>query len=233
MAQQQHTADEDKFVASTLQILNWGRQHTRALIIGGIVLAIGVLAVRYYLDYQRQVREVASTEIRTIRAQLLGGDASQVVDQLRAFLVQYGSSEYGREARVLLGHSLLLSNRASEAIEPARQAMEGLGDEPLADRAAFLLAAAYEEVGDTAAAIQTYERIGNSLESRLLRSRGLEGAARLRAAQGDRAGAAALYRQLAEQTPEREVARAFYEMKAAELQAEGLAAVGLPSSEGP
>ncbi len=232
MVQQRHTSDEDRFVAGTLQILNWAQKHTRMLVVGAVALAIAVLAVRYYVDYRRQVREVASAEIRNIRGELLSGDASQVVDQLRAFVIQYEGSDYDREARVLLAHSLLLSNRASEAIEPARQAMSQLGDDPLATRAAFLLAAAFEEVGDTAGAIQTYERIGDRLESRLLKSRGLEGAARLRAAQGDRAGAMALYQELAALTPEEETARRmFYEMKAAEMEPQHVSEGNVVSGE--
>ncbi|UCF19539.1 MAG: tetratricopeptide repeat protein [Gemmatimonadota bacterium] len=229
---QRNTSDEDRFVASTFQVLNWAQKHTRALVVGAVALAIGLLAVRYYVDFQKQVREAASTEIRNVRAELLSGDASQVVDQLRAFLVQYEGSDYAQEARVLLAHSLLLSNRASEAIEPARQAMSDVGRDPLSTRAAFLLAAAFEEVGDTAGAIQTYERIGERERSRVLKTRGLEGAARLRAAFGDRTGAVALYHELAALTPEEETARRmFYEMRAAELGAKALGAQGSGTEE--
>ena len=219
---QRHTADEDRFVATSLEMLNWAQRNTRALVLGGAALAIVVFGVRYYFDYQKQVREAASTELRAVRMEMESGNVAQVTDRLRRFLLQFEGSEYDREARVLLAHALLLQNRAQEAIAPARQAMKGMGKEPLANRAAFLLAAAYEEVGDTAAAIQVYEQIGLNADNRVQRSRGLEGAARLRAARGDRLGAAALYDRLLALTPEEVPARAVYEMRAAELRAEGL-----------
>jgi tetratricopeptide (TPR) repeat protein len=123
---------------------------------------------------------------------------------------------------VLLAQALLLKNRPGEAIEPARQAMEGLGSDVLSTRAGFLLAAAYEEVGDTAGAIEVYRELGDKLQLRVQRSRALEGAARLLAARGDAAAALAIYRQLAELTPQDAPARGYYEMQAAELRASQL-----------
>ncbi len=213
---------EDRFVAAALKLLSWAQSNTRALILGLGAVAIVVFGVRYYLDYQRRVREASATEIRSIRFQLQSGDASQVVEQLRGYLVRFSGTPYAREAQVLLAHSLLLGNRASEAIEPARQAVDELGDDPLSTRAAFLLAAAYEEVGDTALAISVYEQVGARVKHRSERTLGLEGAARLRAASGDRAGAARIYDELAALTPEDAPQRLLYEMRAAEMRAEPL-----------
>ncbi len=212
---------EDQFVTTSLALLDWARQNSRALVLGAAALAIVAFGVRYYLDYQRRVEEVASTQLRALRSQLELGSAADVIDQLRGYLAQFGSTAYAQEARVLLAHSLLLQNRAAEAIEPARQAVEKLGTDVLSTRAAFLLAAAYEEVGDTALAISVYEDAGAKLKGRVQRTRALEGAARLRAARGERAGAAAIYEQLAELSPEDGPARLFYEMRAAELRAGG------------
>jgi predicted negative regulator of RcsB-dependent stress response len=210
---------EDRFVAATLKILNWAQNNTRALILSLGAVAIVVFGVRYYIDYQQRLREAAATEIQSIRFQAQSGDASQTVEQLRSYLVRFSGTPYAREARVLLAHSLLLGNRASEAIEPARQAIDELGKDPLSTRAAFLLAAAYEETADTAAAISVYEAIGERVKRRSQKSRGLEGAARLRAASGDRAGAARVYDQLVALTPEDAVQRQLYEMRAAEMRA--------------
>jgi cytochrome c-type biogenesis protein CcmH/NrfG len=129
---------------------------------------------------------------------------------------------------VLLAQALLFENRPGEAIEPARLAMEGLGSDVLSTRAGFLLAAAYEEVGDTAGAIEVYRELGEKLELRVQRSRALEGAARLLAARGDVAGAVAIYRQLTELTPQEVPARGYYQMQAAELRASQL---GTPAQE--
>ncbi len=227
MPEPQHVG-EDRFIAAILQIANWAQKNTRGLVLAIGAAAILIFAVKYYWDYRERVRDAATTELRTIRTQLQTGNPDQVVDQLRNFLVQFGEAPNAREARVLLAQSLLLVNRAGEAIEPARQAMGGLGDDILSLRAAFLLGAAYEETGDTAAAIGVYERIGQSVDYRVQRTRGLEAAARLLAAQGNLARALGIYEQLTEMTPPDAPARSFYEMRAAEMRAQG--AAGLPES---
>ena len=219
MAEPQHVG-EDRFIAAILQIAAWAQKNTRALVLAMGAAAILIFAVKYYVDYQRRVREAATTELRAIRNQLQTGNPDQVVDQLRNFLVQFGDAPNAREARVLLAQSLLLVNRAGEAIEPARQAMGGLGDDILSLRAAFLLGAAYEETADTAAAIGVYEQIGQSVDYRVQRTRGLEAAARLHAGKGNLARAVAIYEQLAELTPPQAPARSFYEMRAAELRSQ-------------
>ena len=214
---------EDRFVAGTLYLLTWAQRNSRALVLGTVAVAILFGGVLYYVDFQRRVREAASTEIRAIRFQLEVGSTTDIVERIRTFLVQYDGTAYAREARMLLAHSLLLQNRAAEAIEPARQASEGaIGDDLVATRAAFLLAAAYEEVADTASAIRVYEEIGRAGRLTLERRRGMEGAARLKAESGDAAGAAALYDRLTELVPQDDPSRSLYEMRAAELRTAAL-----------
>lgn len=221
-------ASEDRFVALVLQIVTWAQRNTRGLVLGIGAAAILVFAVKYYVDFKQRVHVAAATEMLNLRYQLQTGTPDQVIEQLRAYLLQFGGTSYAREARVLLAHSLLLSNRAAEAIEPARQAMDDLGDDVLSLRAAFLAAAAYEEVGDTTAAIDVYREIGRRTDFRVQKSRALEAAARLLSARGDAAEAAAIYDGLAEITPEAAPARPYYEMRAAEYRAR---ASGAPASQ--
>jgi predicted negative regulator of RcsB-dependent stress response len=215
---QSHPSGEDQFVTTTLQILAWAQKNTRALILGAGTLAIAIFAVKYYLDYQNTVQEAASSEIRTIRFQMQSGSSDQSIERLRTFMITYDGTVYAQEARILLAQSLLESGRTGEAIEPASQAISDLKDDVLSGRAAFLLAAAYEEVADTNSAIQTYERIGNDVQQRVQRSRALQAAARLREGSGDYAGAAAIYAQLLEFTPEDVPAHAFYRMRITEMR---------------
>ncbi len=222
---QPHSSGEDRFVATSLQLLNWAQRHTRTLVLGLGAVAILVFGVRYYFDYQHRVREAAAREMLGLRGQLQVRNADEVVELLRAFLIQYAGTSHGQEARVLLAEALLMANQAGAAIEPARQAINDLREDLLSIRAAFLLAAAHEEVGDTAAAIDVYQQVGESAQARLAKSRGLEGAARLRAARGELAAAAKIYERLAELTPEDAPARAFYETRAWELRASGVRAV--------
>lgn len=227
-------SSEDQFITTVVRLAEWARRNGRALVIGGAALAIVVFGVRYYVNYQSQVRETASAELRAIRGQLRMGTANEVVERLRSFLVQFEGTEYAAEARVLLAHSLLLSNRPGEAIEAARPTASNLGSDHMANRAAFLLAAAYEEAGDTASALSVYAQLGDALEQRVQKSRALEAVARLEAARSNRAVAARTYERLVELTPESAPAHAFYEMRAAEMRAEGLrvGAVTEVSTEG-
>jgi predicted negative regulator of RcsB-dependent stress response len=228
MAEQQYS-QEDRFVAAVLQFSNWAQRNTRTLVVAIVALAIAVFGVRYYFSYQTQLREAASAEIRSIRYDLQVGQTSMVVDQLRTFLIQFDNTPYSREARLLLAHSLLLENQPVEAIEPARRAADRVGRNPLSDRAAFLLAAAYEQLGETAQAIAVYEDVGRRARHRADQRRGLDGAARLRAASGDRAGAAALYEEILGLIPDDSPARSYYELRAAEVNAQSLVTSQAPS----
>jgi predicted negative regulator of RcsB-dependent stress response len=221
MPQPQPTG-EDRFVQTTLELAAWAQRNARTLVLGVAALMIVGFSVKYYFDYKHSIEETASSELRAIRLQTQSGSPAQVVDQLRGFIVQFEGSSYAHEGRVLLAHALLLENRAAEAIEPARQAITDIGNDVLALRAAFLLAAAYEEVADTAAAISVYQDIGARVDARVERSRALQAAARLIAASGDPVGAAAIYDQLAEITPEDAPVRNFYVQMAAELRAQSL-----------
>jgi tetratricopeptide (TPR) repeat protein len=185
------------------------------------------------MDYKTKVRVAAATEMVNLRCHLQSGTTDQVVEQLRAYLIQFNGTTYAQEARVLLAHTLLQANRAAEAIEPARQAMDNLGDDILSLRAAFLAAAAYEEVGDTAGAIGAYRRIEQETDLRVQRARALEAMGLLMAASGDWAGAASVYDELVESSPEESPARPFYEMRAAEYRARASGALAIqPSAEG-
>lgn len=215
-------SEEDQFVTTVLHLGEWARKNIRALMIGAVALGIVLFGVRYYLDYQRQVRETASAELRAIRSRLQAETSSESIERLRGFLVQFDGTEYATEARVLLAHTLLMANRPGEAIEAARAPAAELGEEPVANRAAFLLAAAYEEVGDTAAALDVYRQLGREVRARVQKSRALEGAARLEAARGNREAAGEIYDRLVELTPEETPARSFYRMRAAEMRAEEL-----------
>ena len=213
-------SDEDSFVAGALQLTTWAQRSSRVLVLGGVAVAILVAGVFYYRDYQNKVRSAASTELRTIRFQLETGGGAEAVERIRTFLAQFSGSSYAKEAQVLLAHALLLQNRAGDAIDPAREAASGdIGKDVLATRAAFLLAAAYEEVADTAAAIGVYEEIGRKARLTLEKRRGLEGAARLRSVGGDLLAAAELYDQLVELLPEDNPLRSLYQMRAAEMRA--------------
>ncbi len=216
---QYDTSGEDRFVGGTLQLLAWAQRNTRALVLTIMAAAIVIFAVKYYFDYKTKVREAAATEMVNLRFQLQSGTTDQIVEQLRAYLIQFNGTTYAQEARVLLAHTLLQANRAAEAIEPARQAMENLGNDILSLRAAFLAAAAYEEVADTAGAIGIYRRIEQETDSRVQRARALEAMGLLMAASGDAAGAASVYDELVKSAPEDSPARPFYEMRAAEYRA--------------
>ncbi len=231
------TSEEDQFIAWILTILNWARNNTRALIMG--IVAVGLLAggVLYYQDYQNRLREAASTEIRALRAEFEAGNDGNVVSRARSFIGQFSGTPYADEAQVLLANALLRQGQAAQAIEPARQAAQELGNDPLGTRASLLLAAAYEEVADTAMAISVYEQVGETARLELERRRGLEGAARLRAARGDYAGAVELYERLLDLAPEGSVQRSRYEMRLAEVRQEAEdrpeSGTGTASANGP
>lgn len=215
----QRDAAEDTFITWVLRLTAWAQHNTRALIFAVIAVAIFAGGVLYYRDYRSRVNQAAANDLRTLESQVQSDGGPQAIDGLRSFLTQFGGTRYAREARVLLAQQLLEQGRAADAIGPAQMAAKDLGKDPVATRAALLLAAAQEEAGDTAAAIQVYERIGARAQLTSEKAQGLEGAARLLAASGQVTGAIDMYDKLIALMPEESPRRGVYAMRKAELEA--------------
>jgi len=218
MAQQQHRPelDEDEFLARILETGNWFKSHQQTVTIGIVVLVIAVASLLYYRSYRGSLMDQASTQLEEIHSQASMGDVNGARDALILYLDRFGSTAYAGEARMLLGEIYLSEGKSEQALatlEPMAEAPR----EPLELQVALLLGAAYEQEGRSADAEATYLRVADRSELDFQVRDALAAAARIRASQGNAAGAAELYRRILDGLDENSPDRGMWEMRLAEL----------------
>lgn len=215
---------EDALTARALAFWNWARQNTQVLIAAGVVLAVAIGAGLYYYDYQQNLRMQAAQELERIHQTMAAAEPEAARTELQSFIDRFGETTYGTEARLLLAELHLRQDQPAEAISVLQPGTERLGD-PLGLQAAFLQAAAYEEAARPDDAEALYLRIAEEAELGFQVRQALADAARLRAREGDYAGAADLYQRALDTFDDDEEAataasqRSTYRLRLAEMQA--------------
>lgn len=208
--------EDDVFIARVLEIGNWLKSNQQAVTIGAVVVVIAVASVLYYRNVRAANAVRAANQLEQIHNSVALGDRQGAKEALILFVEASGGTPYAGEARMLLGEIYLEENEAEQALavlEPMAQSPR----EPLELQAAALLAAAYEQEGRIADAEATYLRIADRAELDFQVRDALANAARIRAAQGNTAGAAELYRRILDGLDENSPDRGMWEMRLAEV----------------
>jgi tetratricopeptide (TPR) repeat protein len=214
---------DDAFVSGVLETTAWARQHQRTLIIGGIALAVIVVALVVWMTSRSAHREQANLRLTQVRAVALSGNNEVAISELQDYLDTYGGTPVAGEARLLLGRIYLQSGQASMAADVVRPAARNAGS-PLGADAAFLLAGAYEAGQEPHRAEEVYLRIAQDGRFLFQRQEGLDHAARIRMQRADAAGAVELYERLIAMTPETSPDRQIFELRLGEARAAAAAA---------
>jgi predicted negative regulator of RcsB-dependent stress response len=212
--------DDDVFIAKILEVGNWLKSNQQAVTIGFVVVVIGVASVVYYRNYQATLANQAANQLEEIHQTVALGDPEGAKNALALFLERFSGTPYEGEARMLLGELYLSTNDAQQAqvvLEPLSASPRA----PLELQAASLLGAAYEADGRWADAEATYLRIADRSDLDFQIRDALAAAARVRAAQGNTAGAADLYERILAQLGDDAPDRGLYEMRLAELETQG------------
>ena len=187
--------EEDAFLEKVLEITAWSREHRQLLITSAVLLVIAIGSIAYYANYRIAVRNQAVNELEQIQQTLGLGDPELSIGRLNTFIARFGDSPYVLEARLVLGQIHLEASRPDEAIAVLAPAATALS-EPVGLQAAFLLATSLDFQFENA----------------------LGGAARIRAARGDFAGAAQLYRRILATMEEGDPVYGLYQMRLAEAE---------------
>lgn len=232
----QEAAPDDVFVARVLETSAWAKKNSRMLVIGGIIAAVIVVGLLYFVTTRRAERAQAATQLTQVRAVALSGNNQLAIRELEQFLSRFGGTPSADEARLMLGRAYLEEGQVQQAqqnIQPlARNVRSGLGL-----NAALLLAATYEAAQEPHRAEEIYLRMGDDARFLFQRQDALDNAARIRLQRGDAGGAAELYQRLLDITPAGNTERPIFELRLGEALA--LAAIGgntgaaVPPSAGP
>jgi predicted negative regulator of RcsB-dependent stress response len=208
---------DDVFVARVLHLGKWAERNQQVITVLLVVVAIGVAGLVYYRSYRRSLGQQAAQQLELIYQTVAMADTEGARTELATFLERFDGTPYAAEARLLLGDLYLRDGSPEQAQAVLRPLGESPG-EPLEFQAAMLLAAAYEQDGQTADAERTYLAIADRSDLSFQVRDALEAAARLRAAQGDSAGALELYQRALESLEEGSPERGLYEMRIQEIR---------------
>lgn len=219
----QDTTPDDAFVAGVLETSVWAKRHSRALIIGGVAVAVVAAALFFWLNHRSNLRATAAQELTQVRAVAMSGNPALAVRELEQFVSRFGGTPSGAEARLLLGRSYLEAGQTQQALETVRGMARDVGDD-MGVNAAFLQAAAHEAAQEPHLAEQVYLRIADDARFLFQRQEGLDHAARIRLQRGDAAGAAELYERAVSLTPESNPDRGIFEMRLGEARTRALSA---------
>lgn len=222
------TTPDDAFIAGVLETSAWAKQHSRKLIIGGVIAAVAITALVLFLLSRANQREQAIAQLTQVRATAMSGNTQLAIRELEQYMSRFGGTPAADEARLLLGRAYLDNNQAAQALQTVQELASDL-DEPLGVNAAFLLAAAHEAAEEPHRAEEVYLRVADDAPFLFQRQDGLDNAGRIRMQRADAAGAVQLYERLVEMTPEGNTERPVYELRLGEARAMAAsAAAGAP-----
>jgi predicted negative regulator of RcsB-dependent stress response len=210
---------EDHVTERVMEAAEWAQSHRRTVIAGGIVLVAVVAAAFYYQDYRQKLVERASVRLQEIQIASQSADIETIRSELHIFIEQYSGTPYASQARVALGDLELRRDSLGLAI----QALEPVADlgaaNPLSYTAMEMIAAAYEQGGDSDRALQWYERLASDARFDYQRHFAMAEQARLHTVRGRYAEAAALYEQLVDEAEEDPAGQDVYAVRLGEVRA--------------
>lgn len=207
---------DDLFIAKTLELSNWAKNNQQVLTVLAVVAVLAVAGLVYYRNYSQALAQQAAQQLEAIHQTVALQDIEGAKADLGTFLQRFDGTPYAGEARMMLGELYLQTDQPQQALA-VLEPMARSPREPLELQAAALLGAAYEQERRWDDAEAVYLRIADRSELDFQVRDALEGAARIRAQQGDTAGAVSLYQRILDGLDEDDQTRGIYEMRLAEL----------------
>jgi len=218
-AQEEKKEPEDAFVEKVVEVSNWAKRNSQALVIAGVAGVILVAGAMYVQGVRENRIQQAVAQLEQVHQAVAYGDRDAAKASLNQYLATFEGTPYALEARLVLGQVYLEESNPEAAVETLAPAVREMDSAPIGLQAAFLLAAAYEELGRPDEAERTFLRIANTAEMTFQIREALAGAARIRASQGNFAGAVELYEDVLRGMDENDQERSYWEMKLQEASA--------------
>ena len=209
---------QDAFIRSTFRLATWVNENMRAVLVGAAGVAMVVVGVVYYMNFQASVRDQAANELATLR--MTATDPELLIADLAAYVERFDGVAAANEGRLLLARTYLDTGRSVEAAQVASTISEG-PDRPVGLAARTLLAAAQEASGDAQAALGTWEALGESARFAFQRREALASAARILASLGRLEEAETIFAAIAEEAADEDPVEAgVYRLRLGEIKAQ-------------
>ncbi|MCG8469101.1 MAG: tetratricopeptide repeat protein [Gemmatimonadetes bacterium] len=208
---------DDAFVTSINRLATWGAENTRTLLVGVAAIALAVIGVLYYVNFQATVRERAAADLAALR--LSAASAEELAPQLEGYIERFDGTASADEARLILARVLMDADRTGEAIAVAG-AVGQPRNRPVGFAAAQLLATAQEASGDAEAALMTLRALGDDARFPFQRRQAQASAARILVGLGQLDEAAVIYGAIADEAEDEDPAEAgVYRLRLGEINA--------------
>jgi predicted negative regulator of RcsB-dependent stress response len=217
--QEEKQEPEDAFVEKVVEVSNWAKRNSQALVIAGVAVVILVAGALYVQRVRENRIQQAVAQLEQVQQAVAYGEREAAKASLNQYLATFDGTPYALEARLVLGQVYLEEGDAAAAVETLAPAVREMDSAPIGLQAAFLLAAAYEDMGRPEEAERTFLRIANTAEMTFQIREALAGAARIRVGQGNFAGAVELYEDVLRGMDENDQERSYWEMKLQEATA--------------
>lgn len=208
---------EDAFIARILGLTGWAKGNQQLLTVAAVIGVLAVLGGMYFVNYRSQLNEQAAQQLEMIHQSISIADTEGAKIDLATFLDRFGGTVFEGEARMVLGELYLESGDAQQALA-VLEPIASSPSSPVEFQAASLLGAAYEQEERWDDAEEVYMTIANRSDLNFQIRAALGSAARIRANQGDAAGAIELYERVLEDLDENAPERGVWEMRIQEIR---------------
>lgn len=162
----------DEFITLTGKVIQWARDNAKTLIYGVCLFFAAVILISVFRIYKNSQMTTASTQLShaiTVYKEAVEkkDSAAETLEEVRSdfdrLVDTYGSQAEGRIGRILYGHIALAGQATDEAIEMYAKAYKTFDNDPSLKNVVLNgLAKAHMEKGETAAAIENFEKIVQS-----------------------------------------------------------------------
>ncbi|HEY8515636.1 MAG TPA: tetratricopeptide repeat protein [Candidatus Binatia bacterium] len=148
----------DEFISLSRRAIEWGQQNLRLVQIGaagllGVLLLVG--AITWYVQARAERAARAYYGANELFKREQWGEA---YESFRAVANDYGSTSYGRLAKLYAGRAAMKAGKPAEAVPMLREFANQAPDPALEQLALVELAAALEASGDASSARTELER---------------------------------------------------------------------------
>jgi len=221
--------EHDAFLDAVRRFVDWTQENLQ-LVIGGGVLVVGlVVAGLWYSSYQESRTEQASRQLQGIRSALASGSDTVGIPRLQQFVQNYGGTDAGQEARVLLARLQLQRESARDAIESVRPVVDARPvDTPGGVAARRLLAEAQQAAGEQEAALETLRDLAENARFGFQRRQAAAERASILREMGRLSEAREIYQRLVQEAPDTDAGE-IYAVRLGEVEAMMVAGDGASS----
>ncbi len=137
------------------KLKKWWQENGRSVIAGIIIGVGGLFGYRYWIDYQNEVAEQASSHFNQMVEALDASNSDAANEYANALISDYESTEYATIARLALSRTFVESGDYEKAEDQLQQVVGSVGNEALGYLARNRLAAVQLQMSQPEQALNT------------------------------------------------------------------------------